>query len=64
MYDKLTSYSKAESLSFKIRNKMRICALLTFIKYWKSYPEQLGKKKEIKGIQTGKEVKLSPFPDD
>ena len=38
---------------------------LCSIQCWTSQPEQLGKKKEIKGIQMGKEeVKFSLFSDE
>ena len=32
--------------------------------FWKSWPTAIREKKEIKGIQIGREVKLSLFADD
>lgn len=54
-----------ERFSSKIRNKER-CPLLflLFINYQKSQLEQLGKKKKIKGIRIGNEVKLSLCAND
>ena len=70
IYDRLTTDiifngEKLENISFKIRNKSRISTLTT---YFNTVLEILAiviwEQKEIKGIQIGKEVKLSLFADD
>ena len=64
----LSSVVKIESISPKVRNKRRVPTLTTTIQHTLesfSHSNQRKKKKEIKGIQIGKEeVKLSLFADD
>ena len=56
----LASCSTGKSFLLNIRNKAR---MLT--QYWKSWPQQLGRKKKEIGIQIVKEeVKPSLFVDD
>ena len=56
---------KIESISSKIRNKARVPTLTTSIQHTFGSPRQSNqRKKEIKEIKTGKEVKLSLFADD
>ena len=57
---------KTESISSTIRNKTRVPTLATIIQHNFGSPRHNNqKKKEIKGIQIGKEkVKLSLFVDD
>ena len=61
------SMVKIESISPKVRNKRRVPTLTTTIQHTLesfSHSNQRKKKKEIKGIQIGKEeVKLSLFAD-
>ena len=63
----LSSRWKIESISPKVRNKTRVPTLTTTIqRSFRSFSHsnQRRKKKKIKGIQIGKEVKLSLFADD
>ena len=68
IYDKPAVYmivKKTESIPPNIRNKTRVSTFTTIIQHNSgspSYSDQ--RKKEIKGIQIGKEVKLSLFVDD
>ena len=62
----LSSMVKNESISPKVRNKTRVPTLTTTIQHsLGSFSHSNQRKKEIKGIQIGKEeVKLSLFADD
>ena len=54
--------AKIESYSSKMRNKTRVLTLTTTIQYSFASPATaIREEKEIKGIQIGKEVKLSLF---
>ena len=71
MYDKPTANiiligEKLKSISSKIRNKIRMFSLSTFIQLnIRSLAMAIRQENEIKGIQIGKEeVKLSLFTDD
>ena len=56
---------KIESISPKVRNKTRMPALATTIQHsFGSLATAIRVEKEIKGIQSGKEVKFSLFADD
>ena len=58
---------KIESISLKVRNKTRVPTLTTTIQHsFGSFSDStaIREEKEIKGIQIGKEVKLSLFADD
>ena len=67
IYDKPTaniilSGKKIESISPKVRNKTRVPTLTTTIQHsFESVGHSNRAEKEIKGIQIGKEVKLSLF---
>ena len=56
-------WRKIESFSSKIRNKTRVPILTTTIQHSFGIFSH-NKEEEIKGIQIGKEVKLSLFADD
>ena len=62
----LSSMMKIESIPPKVRNKTRVLILTTAIQHrFGSFSQSNQRKKEIKGIQIGKEeVKLSLFVDD
>ena len=62
----LSSMVKIESISPKIRNKTKVPIFTTTIQHSSgSFGHSNQSRKEIKGIQTGKEeVKLSLFADD
>ena len=71
MYDKPTANiiligEKLKSISSKIRNKIRMFSLSTFIQLnIRSLAMAIRQENEIKGIQIGKEeIKLSLFADD
>ena len=67
IYDKPAANSapKAESIISKIRNKTTVPVLTTFIQNSFGSPSHSNRRrKEIKEIQLGKEVKLSLFADD
>ena len=49
---------KLKSIPSKIRNKTRVPTLTTTIQHSFGSPSHSNQRKEIKGIQTGKEVKL------
>ena len=52
-------------MSSKIRSEIRISTLTTFVQHSFGSPSRaIREEKEIKGIQIGKEVKLSQFADD
>ena len=56
---------KTESISSKIRNKISVPTLTTSIQHsFRILVTAIREEKEIKGIQIGKEVKLSLFADD
>ena len=70
IYDKPTANiilngKKIESISSKIRKKARMSTLTTTIQHSFGSPSHNSqRRKEIKGIQIGKEVKFSLFADD
>ena len=56
---------KTESISSKIRNETRMSTLATFIQHGFGSPNHdNNRRKKIKVIQTGKELKLLPFAGD
>ena len=61
----LSSKVKIQSISPKVRNKTRVPTFTTTIQHSSgSLATAIRAEKEIKGIKTGKEVKLSLFADD
>ena len=61
----LSSVVKFETISPKVRKKTRVPTLTTTIQHsFGSFGHSNQTGKEIKGIQLGKEVKLSLFADD
>ena len=70
IYDKPTANiilngEKIESISPKVRNKTRVPTFTTTIQHsFGSFSHSNQRRKERKGIQIGKEVKLSLFADD
>ena len=70
IYDKPTANiilngEKIESISPKVRDKIRVHTLTTTIQHsFESFGHSIRAEKEIKRIQIGKEVKLSLFADD
>ena len=61
----LSSMLKIESISPKVRNKTRVPTLTTTIQHsFGILATAIREEKQIKGIQIGKEVKLSLFADD
>ena len=59
------SMGKTESFSPKIRNRAGMCTITTAIQHvLEVLASAIRQQKEIKGIQTGKELKLSLFADD
>ena len=62
---KLSSMAKIETFSTKFRNKTRVPTLTTTIQHsFQILVTSIREEKEIRGIQIGKEVKLSLFADD
>ena len=69
IYDKHTANIiaqdlKTESISSKIRKKTRMSILATITQHSHRRPNHSREEKEIKGIQSGKKVKLSLFADN
>ena len=69
IYDKSTANiilngEKNESIPPKIRNKTRVSTFTTIIQHNSGIPSYSNQRRKIKGIQIGKEVKLSLFTDD
>ena len=61
----LSSKVKIQSISPKVRNKTRVPTFTTTIQHSvEVLATAIREEEEIKGIQIGKEVKLSPFADD
>ena len=60
----LFSMVKTESIPPKIRNKTRVPTLPTIIQHSSGSPSYSNQRRKRKGIQIGKEVKLSLFADD
>ena len=60
----LFSMVKNESISPKIRNKTRVPTFTTIIQHCSGSPSHSNQSRKRKGIQIGKEVKLSLFADD
>ena len=63
-HSKYPQWWKTESISSKIRNKTRIPTLTTIIQHSFGSLSHSNQRRKIKGIQIGKEVKLSLFADD